>query len=153
METEEKFNKKNKFFVIEQSALPDIYEKVIRAKQLLAKKEAKDILEAAKMVNISRSVFYKYRDKVHLLSDTSIGRKASLNIILSHEAGTLSKVLDAFAEAKANILTIYQGVPIHQIATVQVTLDLSDSSSDIKTLIETISKEPYIFRIDLQIVE
>lgn len=146
-------NAKNKFFVIEEKALPEIYGKVVKAKQLLAQKEAKDILEAVKMVGISRSVFYKYKEKVHLLSHTSIGRKASLSIMLSHEAGILSKVLNVFAEAGANILTIYQGIPIHQIASVQVTLDLTESPVDIKSLIEMLSKEAYVFKIDLQILE
>lgn len=143
----------NKFFVIEQSALPQIYEKVVFAKKLLANKEAKDIQEAIKIANISRSVFYKYKDKVHLLSDTSIGRKASLNILLSHETGTLSKVLDIFASAKVNILTIYQGIPIHQIASVQLTIDLSEINTDIKLLVDKISNEPFVFKVELQIVE
>lgn len=143
----------NKFFVIEQSALPQIYEKVVFAKKLLANKEAKDIQEAIKIANISRSVFYKYKDKVHLLSDTSIGRKASLNILLSHETGTLSKVLDIFASAKVNILTIYQGIPIHQIASVQLTIDLSEINTDIKLLVDKISNETFVFKVELQIVE
>lgn len=143
----------NKFFVIEQSALPQIYEKVVFAKKLLANKEAKDIQEAIKITNISRSVFYKYKDKVHLLSDTSIGRKASLNILLSHETGTLSKVLDIFASAKVNILTIYQGIPIHQIASVQLTIDLSEINTDIKLLVDKISNETFVFKVELQIVE
>ncbi len=143
----------NKFFVIEKSALPQIYEKVVFAKKLLANKEAKDIQEAIKITNISRSVFYKYKDKVHLLSDTSIGRKASLNILLSHETGTLSKVLDIFASAKVNILTIYQGIPIHQIASVQLTIDLSEINTDIKFLVDKISNETFVFKVELQIVE
>ncbi|MCI6272330.1 MAG: ACT domain-containing protein [Erysipelotrichaceae bacterium] len=143
----------NKFFVIEQSALPQIYEKVVFAKKLLANKEAKDIQEAIKIANISRSVFYKYKDKIHLLSDTSIGRKASLNILLSHETGTLSKVLDIFASAKVNILTIYQGIPIHQIASVQLTIDLSEINTDIKLLVDKISNETFVFKVELQIVE
>lgn len=146
-------DKRSKFFVIEQKALPEIYEKVVLAKQLLASKKAKDILEAVKKVGISRSVFYKYRDTVNLLSDTSIGRKASLNIMLSHEAGTLSKVLDLFSHAKANVLTIYQGIPIHQIASVHLTLDLTECNVDIKDLVNELSKESYVFKIDLQIVE
>ena len=52
------------FYLINASIVPDIYKKVIKAKSLLASGEAKSASQAAKMADISRSAYYKYKDAI-----------------------------------------------------------------------------------------
>ena len=53
-----------KYYIVEASALPEIFLRVAEAKRLLSIGEASTVNDAAKMTGISRSAFYKYRDTV-----------------------------------------------------------------------------------------
>ena len=57
-------NNSVKYYIVEASALPEIFLKVAEAKRLLATGEAATVNEATRMTDISRSAFYKYRDAV-----------------------------------------------------------------------------------------
>ena len=54
---------KTKYYLIDASILPDVYGKVIRAKNLILTGEAASVSQAVKMAGISRSAYYKYKDK------------------------------------------------------------------------------------------
>ena len=49
-----------RYFIVEASALPEIYLKVAEAKRLLETGEAQTVNAATQRVGISRSAFYKY---------------------------------------------------------------------------------------------
>ena len=53
-----------KYYIVEASALPEVFLKVAEAKRLLSTGEASTVNEATRMTDISRSAFYKYRDSV-----------------------------------------------------------------------------------------
>ena len=53
-----------KYLLVETQALPEVFERVMQAKELLNTGEAKNSTAAAKRVGLSRSAFYKYKDKV-----------------------------------------------------------------------------------------
>ena len=53
------------------------------AKELLDEGKAADVSEAVRMVGISRSTFYKYRDKIRDISTVSMGRHAIISMIFS----------------------------------------------------------------------
>ena len=55
---------KTSLMLIDSKVLPEVFSKVLHAKKLLADGECKDISEAVKKAEISRSAFYKYRDYV-----------------------------------------------------------------------------------------
>ena len=50
-----------KYYIIEASALPDVFLKVAEAKRLLDTGEVATVNEATRRTGISRSAFYKYR--------------------------------------------------------------------------------------------
>lgn len=58
-----------KYFIVEADALPEIFLKVSQAKGLLETGEASTVNQAAAMVGISRSAFYKYKDAVRPFND------------------------------------------------------------------------------------
>ncbi|MGB4440593.1 MAG: hypothetical protein WBJ13_15520, partial [Sedimentibacter sp.] len=65
-----------KYLIVSKKILPDVYEKVIEARNLINNGSVKGISEAVKNVGISRSTYYKYKDYVFSPSENSIGRKA-----------------------------------------------------------------------------
>lgn len=143
----------DQFFIVNGTVLPEIFGKIVEVKTLLATKKVKDITEGVKRVGISRSVFYKYKDNVFLLSEMSKGRKASLTVLVDHKPGSLSGVLDFMATHKANILTINQGVPINDAAFVTLTIDISEMTMDIKEMIAILLDEDFVLRADILAME
>ena len=92
----------------------------------------KDVIEAVKNEGISRSTYYKYKDYIFPMDETMYSKKITLVVLLSHEAGTLSKVLDCIAYNKGNVITINQDIPINMAANVTITLDISNIDGEIK---------------------
>ena len=57
---------KNRYYVVTKKAVPEVLLKVVEAKRLLESAKASTVQEAADMVGISRSSFYKYKDDIFL---------------------------------------------------------------------------------------
>ena len=127
-----------KFYMINSNVLPKVLKKVIETKENLAEGRAKDITEAVKQTGISRSTYYKYKDSIFPAKERSSSKKITLVVLLSHEAGILSKVLDCIAFNKGNIITINQDIPINKAANVTITLDISNMKKDLKHLVNTL---------------
>ena len=124
----------NEYLIVEKSALPDYFLKVVEARRLLESGACAQVIDAVHAVGISRSTFYKYKDKILEPSQLTVGRKASLMLQLNHEAGMLSKVLSAVSACRGNVLTITQSLPIHGVASIMLSLDLSQLSRGIDEL-------------------
>ena len=116
---------KPKYYIVEASALPEVFVKVAEAKALLSTGEAATVNEATRMMDISRSAFYKYRDTVMPFHNMMIGRILTYQLKLHDEPGVLSGILRAFAEQAANILTINQTIPSGGCALVTITAETS----------------------------
>ena len=101
------------YFIVESSALPEIFLKVAEAKRLLETGEVDTVHLATRRVGISRSAFYKYKDAVRPFNDMLHGRIVTFQILLKDEPGILSGVLNVFAGTGVNILTINQNIAIH----------------------------------------
>ncbi|WP_297518225.1 ACT domain-containing protein [uncultured Clostridium sp.] len=129
---------KNQWLVIDKKVLPEVFEKVIKAKRLLKEGTVREITEATKQVGISRSVYYKYKDYVFEFSETSYGKKFIFNMVVTHKKGVLSSVLNLLSEYGANILTIDQSIPINNSAYVSITIDISSVDVDIYEILSQI---------------
>lgn len=53
-----------KYYIVSAEALPEVFIKVAEDRRMLQVGEAATVGEAARMVGISRSAFYKYKDAV-----------------------------------------------------------------------------------------
>jgi chorismate mutase len=142
-----------KFLIVNSRILPEVFSKVLEVKSLLHTGKVKDISEGVKVVGISRSAYYKYKDNVFLLSEGTKGRKATINFLVNHEPGSLSRVLDKLGEVKANIVTINQDIPINNAASVNLTIDMAEMVMDIKELMDSLSGEDFIIKMQLIAVE
>ena len=99
-----------KYYIVEASALPEVFLKVAEAKRLLESGEATTVGEATKLTGISRSAFYKYRDVMTPFQNLMAGRIITFQLTLKDRTGVLSGILSIFAYNGANILTINQKV-------------------------------------------
>ncbi len=126
------------YLIVHKSILPDYFDSVLEAKHLLEEGKAKNVMQATKMVGISRSTYYKYKDFILEPIRMTEGRKAVISMLLSHETGILSHVLAKISEAGASILTITQSLPVHAKASVTITLDISRMPSQISSLLKEI---------------
>lgn len=139
----------NKFLMIHTSVLPDVFEKVLEVKELMKSGKVKEITEAVKVIGISRSTYYKYKDYVFAVSENLNSRKVIIALTLDHEPGTLSKILDKIAFYKGNILTINQEIPINNTANVNITFDMSSLNIELNDFLDGIRDMNHVIKLEL----
>lgn len=138
-----------KYFVVKQKAIPEVLLKVVEAKRLLESEKVLTIQEAVDAVGISRSSFYKYKDDIFPFHDNSQGTTITLTFQMDDEPGILSDVLKIIAEYRANILTIYQSIPINGIASLTLSIQVLQTTGDISRMIEQLEGQPSVHHVKI----
>ena len=124
--------------MVKEQAVPEVLLKVVEARKLLDTGKVHTINEAADQVGISRSSFYKYKDDIFQFHDNSQGITITLTFQMKDEPGLLSDVLKIIAEFHANILTIHQSIPVNEIATITISMEITGEKVDITKMLEDI---------------
>ena len=137
------------YFIVEASALPEVFLKVAEAKRLLETGEAGAVNQAVRRVGISRSAFYKYKDAVRPFNDMLHGRIVTFQIVLKDEPGVLSAVLNIFATTGGNILTINQAIPVSGCAAVTIGAETSGLQIPMEELLERLLKVEGVLRSEV----
>lgn len=127
------------YFLIDSSILPEVYSKVVTAKNLLASGEAVSASQAARMAGISRSAYYKYKDKIFEYSEQGEDT-ATINAKLLDNAGVLSSVMNELYLSGANVLSVNQSIPVSSVADVSITVRISNSDITSEQLVNNIKK-------------
>ncbi len=140
---------KNNCLVVSKSVLPEYFEKVIKAREMMQSGAVSDVSEAVKIVGISRSTYYKYKDSVFEPDAGDVSRRIVISMVLTHQKGILGRVLNAIGEYGANILTITQNLPISDRASVVVTLDISSIEMDVSDMLKQLSGVKGVVRLTL----
>ena len=130
--------RKIKYYLVAAEALPEIFIRVAEAKRMMQTGEADTVGAATKMAGISRSAFYKYKDDIFPFYEGRKGKTVNLVIQMDDEQGILSVVLKSVADAKANILTIHQSVPVNGIASLTLSVDVFPESDDVDDMAKQI---------------
>lgn len=138
-----------KFFIVEATALPEIFLKVAEAKRMLETGETDKVNEATRTVGISRSAFYKYRDCIAPFQNLMAGRIITFQIMLKNKAGVLSALLSIFAGCGANILTINQAIPTGGRAMVTVSAETGELQCSLEELLHRIESTPGVVKAEL----
>ena len=138
-----------KYYIVEASALPEVFLKVAEAKRLLSTGEAATVNEATKLTGISRSAFYKYRDAVLPFQNMMVGRIITFQLLLQDEKGILSSILNLFAEVKSNITTINSIVPTNGCAVVTISAETLDMTVQVEELLRLIRKNPGVIKAEI----
>lgn len=144
---------KDNYLLVKADILPNYFEKVVQVQELLDQNKVKGVSEAVQIVGISRSTYYKYKDAVKRYSSYTTEKKAIISLLLQHQKGILSEVLNILAINNASILTISQSLPIHNLANVLISLDITEMNQPIENMIETIKKEVGVNSITLIALE
>ena len=144
---------KGKYLIVDKSILPDYFEKVIEVRNLLRDGKFQNVSEAVKEVGISRSTYYKYKDFIFSPSDSNIGRKALISIMLEDKKGALSEILNFFYSLECNIITINQNVPINEVASIIISMDISDTKIPIEEILTSLKNISYVVSARLVALE
>ena len=140
---------KPKYYLVEASVLPEIFAKVIEAKELLETGQVRTVADAVARVDISRSAFYKYKDFVSPFQDMSRGHLVTFNLELLDRQGVLSSVLAIFAENGANILTINQTIPTNGCAGVTISADTNHLQTSLEELLRYLNAMQGVVRAEI----
>ena len=138
-----------KYYIVEASALPEVFLKVAEAKRLLSTGEASTVNEATRMTDISRSAFYKYRDSVLPFQNMMTGRVVTFQLLIHDEPGLLATMLDIFPECNANILTINSIVPTNGTAVLTISAETKELSVPLEEMLRKIRQFPGVIKAEI----
>ena len=149
VEMGEAMDRQAKYFIVEASAMPEIFRKVAQAKRMLETGEADTVNAAAQAVGISRSAFYKYKDTVRPFHDTLHGRIVTFQMMLKDEPGVLSGLLNVLAGTGINVLTINQNLPVNGTAVVTMTAETSALQGSIEEMLGAAGETPGVIKCEI----
>ncbi|MDN7226945.1 ACT domain-containing protein [Planococcus sp. N064] len=137
-----------RFYLVREDVLTEAMQKTLEVKRLL-QRDRMSILDAVNKTGLSRSAFYKYRDAVFPFH--SIVRERILTVFLQLEdrSGTLAMLLQAVAEARCNILTIHQTIPIQGRANVTLSLDVTAMEMELDAFLQQLKKLDFVESADI----
>lgn len=141
--------KELKYYIVEASALPEVFLKVAEAKRLLQTGEASTVNDATRATGISRSAFYKYRDSVRPFQNMMYGRIITFQFLLQDRKGLLSELLSIFAEHKINIQTINSIVPTNGCALLTISAETIDVDITLESLLHKVSEIPGVIKAEI----
>ena len=141
--------RKEKLYVVSERALAEVLLQVVEAKKLLEAKKVTTVGEAAEAVGISRSSFYKYKDEINFFYEDAKGKTISFLLEMEDRQGLLSEVLKEVAIHGVNILTIHQSIPVNGLASLSMSLQVSDGFTDVTEMVESIEAIDGIRRMKL----
>ena len=141
--------KTTRLYLVEADILPEVFLKVMDAKELLQTGECRTVGEAVGRVGISRSAFYKYKDGISAFQDLHRGHIFTFQVLLRDQPGLLSGVLAVFAQSGANILTINQSIPVSGCATITVSAETAEGFGDVDALLARLRAGEGVLRAEI----
>lgn len=145
----EGMEEQTKYFVLKQKAVPDVLLKVVEAKKLIDSERAITVQEATDKVGISRSSFYKYKDDIFPFYDNAKGKTITLVLQMDDEQGLLSDLLHIVAVYKANILTIHQSIPVNNVASLTLSVEVRRDTGNISRMVEEMEVQKGVHHVKI----
>lgn len=140
------------YFVIDAKVLPDYFEKVLKAKDLVA--QGISVQEACRTLDISRSTYYKYKDSVFSYNtDSRLTQKAIIALLLKHQTGVMLELYTTLANANVNIMSLTQSMIVNNNASVEIAMDLGNTNCTIDELTKTLEKLNGVIKVELLAIE
>ena len=124
-----------RYYLVEASALPEVFLKVAEAKRLLETGAVKTVNEAAQQTGISRSAFYKYRETVLPFHNAMTGRVITFQLLMRDEPGSLNSVLSLFAEHNANLQSVNSIMPTNGSGILTISAETINISVSLEELL------------------
>lgn len=142
-------NKKEKFYIVSESILPEAILKTVKINELLVRNRNMTVNEAVDEVGLSRSAFYKYRDKVFPFYEASRSKLITLRVSMDNKPGMLSHIIDTIARANGNILTLTQGLPIQNVCIAEIAFETADLGEDLETVINQLEEIESVLQVEI----
>lgn len=140
---------KYKLYIIEDSALPEVLVKVIEVNGYIESGKYKNISEATEKAGISRSAYYKYKDKIKPFRQLSNDAIITFSCTVLDEPGVLSDVIGNFAKCGANILTINQSIPANRTAVVIISARTGEMKCSVEAMIKKAKSIEGVVKFDI----
>ena len=140
---------KPKYYIVEAAALPEAFQKAAEVKRILSSGGKGKVNRITQEVGISRSAYYKYKDSIFPFENLMAGRIITFQINLRDEAGLLSQLLQIFADAGANILTINQTIQVGGFALLTISAETIDLSCPVEVLLRQIEQHAGVSRAEI----
>ena len=134
-----------RFLLVDSDVLPEVFLKVLQAKELLASGEVSNISAAARQAGISRSAFYKYKDCV--FDAEAVRETVTVIATLLDRTGALKSLLAGISAAGASIVTITQSRPTDGAAQVEVTVRTGTMQMTVEELLSRLARMPHVVEI------
>ncbi len=138
-----------RFYLVREDVLTESMVKTIEVKRLLTNGEASTIQEAAKKAGLSRSAFYKYRDTVFPFESIARERILTIFIQLEDRKGSLAVLLGIVSEAKCNVLTIHQTIPVQARANITLSLDVTMMTITMEEFLQRLKVPDFVDSVTL----
>ena len=111
--------------------------------------EESTIQDATKRVGLSRSAFYKYRDTVFPFESIARERILTIFIQLEDRKGSLATLLHIISEAKCNVLTIHQTIPVQARANITLSLDVTEMEIKMEEFLQRLKVPDFVDAVNL----
>ena len=136
---------KSDYLIVHKKVLPDYFEKVVEAREMLRRGTIREVSEAARTVGISRSTYYKYKDYVF---DAETGREAITVIAtLLDKTGALQSLLSGISAAGASVVTITQSRPENGTAQVEVTVRTGTMQMTVEEMLTRLARQSFVVEV------
>ncbi len=141
--------RKIEYLLIDTEVLPEIFAKVVEAKRLLKTGVCQTASEAAERLKISRSAFYKYKDRVFPLEEMGKDKIITILFEVVDQMGVLSGILKVLTAAHTNILTINQNIPVNHSASITVSVRIEEMTLRIDQLLKKLRQVDGVQRLEI----
>lgn len=138
-----------KFYLIREDVLPESVQKTLRIKDALDKNPKLSIFDAVKQFDLSRSAYYKYKDTIFPVDDTTREKNITIMMQVDDKVGLLSKILSFIAMHNGSVLTIHQTIPIKEKTTITISLNATAMNMTINEFIDAIAAIEYVNDVKL----
>ncbi len=132
----------DEYLIVLKSILPDYFESVIKVKAMV-EDENRSVSEACKKFDISRSTYYKYKDKIFNASK-SYGKKCVIALKAADKAGVLSSIINDIYDAGVNIISLNSSLPIKGVAFITISLDISSANIDTAHIVARLKNTEHV---------
>ena len=136
---------KRHFLMVDAAVLPEVFLKVLKAKELLASGEARNISAATRAVDLSRSAFYKYKDCIFDARSTQ--QIITVLATLLDETGALQALLGGISAACGSVVTINQATPENGAAKVEVTVRTDTLRVSIEEMLAQLAQQRAVVEV------
>lgn len=144
---------KTSYLLVDTSIAPEVFVKVVEAKNSIASGRCKTINEAIEKAKISRSAFYKYKNYVYPYNELRKEKIFTLFFTLDDVSGILSDILQVFAKYRTSVLTINQNIPVNNIANITISVRMGTAGTDVDALIHEMNDINGVHKIELLAME